>query len=484
LIINFLSHFFFYKKPFILILKINFFNMKKIIILLTLSICASCAFAQINKPSEVVKRKSTDRVNDRVDRTIDKGLDKVEEGVTKIFKKKDKKKDGKNDDSNNPNTGSEDVNATQNGGDNSKNSPTTTSKNQTNNSSNANGSGDSTASVNAKLKTYSKFDFVAGEKVTAFETFERVNVGDFPTDWNTNAGGEVVTVEGQTGKWLQLGKRGIFAPEFIKTLPDNFTLEYDMMASEDYSEMMGGLQVAFVPMTDRMKFNHQFNGESVARFDVHPYGAAGKAHHWHQVVDKNDNKTENELDGAWLVGKPNKVSIWRQNNRIRLYVNDLKVWDLPRAFDQNLSYQLLFAANTFKGTLFLTNIRLAEGAPDTRSKLITEGRFTTTGILFDVNSDRIRGDSYGTLKDIAAVLKDNPSVKVNIIGHTDADGADAANLDLSKRRAASVKTALATEFGIAADRMQTDGKGEAQPVASNNTPEGKANNRRVEFVKL
>jgi OmpA-OmpF porin, OOP family len=445
--------------------------MKTVLMVLIMTLCCNLSFAQVQNPKEAAKRKSEDRVNGGIDRTIDRGLDKVEEGIGNIFKKKKKKKEN-NGEQNTPESAENTDDSTKDNNDNGEGKP---SKKPNDNTA---------PSVNAKLKTYSKFDFVAGEKVTAFETFERVNVGDFPTDWNTNAGGEVVTIEGQTGKWLQLGKRGIFAPEFIKTLPNNFTLEYEMMASEDYSEMMGGLQVAFVPTTDRMKFNHQFNGEPVARFDVHPYGTDGKAHHWHQVIDKNDNKTENELDGAWLVGKPNKVSIWRQNNRIRLYLNDLKVWDLPRAFDQNLSYQLLFAANTFNGTLFLTNIRLAEGAPDMRSKLITEGRFTTTGILFDVNSDRIRADSYGTLKDIAAVLKDNPSVKINIIGHTDADGADDANLDLSKRRAASVKMALATEFGISADRMQTDGKGESQPAAANDTPEGKANNRRVEFVKL
>ena len=81
-------------------------------------------------------------------------------------------------------------------------------------------------------------------------------------------------------------------------------------------------------------------------------------------------------------------------------------------------------------------------------------------------------------------MKENATVKVRIIGHTDADGEDAKNLDLSKRRAASVKNTLQSEFGIEASRMETDGKGEAQPVAPNTTAEGKANNRRVEFVKL
>ena len=64
-----------------------------------------------------------------------------------------------------------------------------------------------------------------------------------------------------------------------------------------------------------------------------------------------------------------------------------------------------------------------------------------------------------------------------------ADGDDARNLDLSKRRAVSVRAVLAKEFGIAEDRMDTDGKGKRQPVDKNDTPTGKANNRRVEFIK-
>jgi len=81
------------------------------------------------------------------------------------------------------------------------------------------------------------------------------------------------------------------------------------------------------------------------------------------------------------------------------------------------------------------------------------------------------------------VLNENPDVKVKIIGHTDADGKDADNMELSKRRAEAVKSILSSEFKIDSSRMQTDGKGESQPVDKNDTPQGKANNRRVEFIK-
>ena len=116
--------------------------------------------------------------------------------------------------------------------------------------------------------------------------------------------------------------------------------------------------------------------------------------------------------------------------------------------------------------------------------MLTEGKLITYGIYFDVNKDEVKPESYGTLRDIATILNEVPDVKVKIVGHTDSDGADAANLDLSKRRAASVKAELASSFGVNGDRLVTDGMGENQPVAPNDSPVNKALNRRVEFIKL
>jgi outer membrane protein OmpA-like peptidoglycan-associated protein len=163
------------------------------------------------------------------------------------------------------------------------------------------------------------------------------------------------------------------------------------------------------------------------------------------------------------------------------------VFDLPRIFSSDLKLNELrffgFISNE-EEEVFISNLRLAVGAPDTRNKLITEGKFVTTGITFDVGSANIKPTSYGVLKEISTTLNENPDVKVKIIGHTDSDGDEAKNLELSKKRAEAVKTALSIEFGITTDRLQTDGKGASQPAQPNTTPEGKANNRRVEFVKL
>ncbi len=158
------------------------------------------------------------------------------------------------------------------------------------------------------------------------------------------------------------------------------------------------------------------------------------------------------------------------------------MFDLPKAFPSGCVKpdRIRFE----DGAAMVTNIRIAVGAPDMRNKLITEGKLVTYGIYFDVNKDVVKPESYGTLKEIAAILNEIPDVKVKIVGHTDSDGADAANLDLSKRRAASVKNELVKSFGVNGDRLESDGLGETQPVAPNDTPANKALNRRVEFIKL
>ncbi|MCU0323823.1 MAG: OmpA family protein [Spirosomaceae bacterium] len=454
--------------------------MKTIIFSLVCICCFLVTSAQIIDPKETAKRKAQDRTNNAIDRTIDRGLDKVEEGIGNIFKKKEKpakeekttKKGGKNSDNSKD---SEEESSVEERVDNEN----TTSNKKT-------ASQPEPAPKSTSLKSYSKFDFIPGEKVVAVEDFSQDAVGDFPAKWNTNAGGEIVNIDGQPGKWLQASDRGLFFPDFVNQLPENFTMEFDMMISDDVSNNMSGLMIFFPEVSKRKAtFDASFSTDPQVGFDIHPVaeGAGSTSYAW--VFDKNNEKIlENTLPIVWKQNTANRISIWRQKSRIRLYINETKVWDLPRAFDLSLKYSLLFNNNLFSGANFITNLRIAEGAPDTRNKLITEGKLVTRGILFDVNSDKIKAESYGVLKEIGTVLKENPDVKVRIIGHTDSDGDEAKNLDLSKRRAASVKNALSTEFGIEAARMETDGKGETQPSDPNTTPQGKANNRRVEFVKF
>ena len=117
------------------------------------------------------------------------------------------------------------------------------------------------------------------------------------------------------------------------------------------------------------------------------------------------------------------------------------------------------------------------------SGLAGTGHVVVNGILFDAGKADVKPESAPALQEVAKLLKQNPTLKVYVVGHTDNVGALAANIDLSKRRAAAVVQALTTQFGIPAARLQPYGDGPYAPIASNETEDGRTLNRRVELVK-
>jgi OOP family OmpA-OmpF porin len=115
--------------------------------------------------------------------------------------------------------------------------------------------------------------------------------------------------------------------------------------------------------------------------------------------------------------------------------------------------------------------------------LAETGHADVYDIYFDFNSDDIREESEPTLHDIADIMRRHPEWTLSVAGHTDAVGSDASNLDLSQRRAASVKKALVSRFGANAARLTTTGYGKSRPVDTNDTEAGRARNRRVTLVR-
>ena len=454
----------------------------KLLLCMAVSLCFSfSAHAQILKDiSNRLKQKSEQRANQKIDQGIDKGLDKVDNAAKDATKKKDTTA------SSSSNTGSD-----------KQRSETNNTTTASTNSSDTNGQL-TKGTDEGGFKTYSKFDFMPGDKVIAYDDFSQDAIGDFPVTWNTNSSGEVVTSSGQQGHWLMVRKPGRYIPEYIKDLPDNFTFEYDVVCNEKFSFYSPALSIFFLTgKNGKEALEYSFiplDKRSGVKVGVHPAnaGSTGGIVYAESFEDGN-SVIKNQINTAQFNSSAGKtklhVSIWRQKQRLRVYVNEEKAYDLPRAFPPDKTYStVLFEIwgemNNDNDRYIFGNLKLSVGAPDTRSKLITEGKFVTRGILFDVNSDKIRPESYGVMKDIANVLTENSSVRVKIIGHTDGDGSDADNLTLSKKRAESVKASFVKDFGIDAARLETDGKGESQPVDKNTTAEGKANNRRVEFIKL
>jgi outer membrane protein OmpA-like peptidoglycan-associated protein len=116
-------------------------------------------------------------------------------------------------------------------------------------------------------------------------------------------------------------------------------------------------------------------------------------------------------------------------------------------------------------------------------RLASDQRIDVYGIYFDVDSDRIRTESEPVLSEVADALRRNPQWQLTIEGHTDSIGSAQTNMELSRRRSEAVRAALVERYGIAAERLSARGYGATVPKDTNDTPDGRARNRRVELVR-
>jgi OmpA-OmpF porin, OOP family len=450
-------------------------SKKLTITFIIFALLLQCNLAQtqvLKELSNLTKQKAKDRLNRRVDKTIDKVLDKVEDKID---------------------------NPSGNNKSNNKNNNANTDENSNSEEGNKSSNNKSNSTTNG-LKIDSKFDYIPGEKIVLWEDFSKDAIGDFPDKWNTNGSGEIVNTNLADGHFLQTKNETIFYPTWLNALPDNFTLECDLMCSDNFNYYSQFFIIGFTSSNSVGKHWNEFGrfghgGVNNHRIEIGLHPASAGMQSGQTTFKSNVNTRDllnNDADQNKFCVSKNKqmvhVAIWRQKQRVRVYLDDKKVWDIPMAIEPNVIFNTIYFRNN--GTdrdddaYYISKIRVAVGKPDMRNKLITEGKYSTTGILFDVNSDKIKPESYGVIKEIALALSENTTTNIKVIGHTDSDGDEQANLLLSQKRALAVKNYLVKQFDIDASRIQTDGKGESVPVTKNDTPEAKAENRRVEFIKF
>jgi outer membrane protein OmpA-like peptidoglycan-associated protein len=337
-----------------------------------------------------------------------------------------------------------------------------------------------------QLESFSQYDFVHGDQILLFEDFSQDAIGDFPALWTTNGSGEVQTISIAPGKWFHpTVKEKTTAFTNPIDFPENFIIEFDYIsaATNKTDKNYHGYEISLY-RSDKELDGGIFPGNQGLRlsFSYRQWFAIGYQSGW-EGFNSSSNKSP-------LIDGVNHITIWIQKRRLRVYHRGEKVLDLPTVIGANTTFnRLRFYGYTdnrsgWEDTPFISNIKITTAAPDVRSKLLNEGKIISYGINFDSGKDVIKPQSYGAVKAIADVLKENTDVHVLVVGHTDSDGNAATNLDLSISRATSVKNCLVREFGIDASRIETDGKGQTEPLTSNNTPEGKAKNRRVEFLKI
>lgn len=325
----------------------------------------------------------------------------------------------------------------------------------------ANGGGAAVAGGDVPIsKISTKFDYVPGDKVLYQDDFSSDPVGEFPARLRLIVGNfEVVESDGK--HWFRLvGDNGEFQLKEINNLPERWTFEFDLRA------------------------------DTPARLEVHGPRADGKESWW---VDfgthgndlafmANGRESTTTLSSGDFSGS-HRISFMAMGKSLKVYVDQDRVVNVPELEAAIPPGTLTFRMRSPQANALITNLRFAEKS-EPKKDLLADGPFVTHGIYFDSGSDHVRAESAPVLRQLAAYLTADGAVRVQITGHTDDVGADAANLDLSGRRAAAVAAVLVSDFGIDAGRFETEGKGETLPIAKNDSPEGRSMNRRVEFAKI
>ena len=326
---------------------------------------------------------------------------------------------------------------------------------------------------------WANYDFVPGERVLFAEDFSKDRVGNFPKRFELLEGNMEI-VEWQGKRWLRVSSAGEFTVELPETLPERFTIEFDLTIP------WGGMSVYGHP-----KAGYSGTAGATNSVVVVQGSKAG--------VYRGQNKGESTVDPRNVmkglsdqyskagISEPYRVRIQGDGKYLKVYLNETRVSNIPNAdFARTKQLTFEFDNNTWNGDQappLLGNLSINAGGKELYDALVADGRVSTQGILFDTGSDVIKPHSTPTLEEILAMLKDHADLKLAIEGHTDNVGDAAANQSLSEKRAAAVKAYLVSK-GIEASRLESKGLGATKPKAANDTAEGRQTNRRVELVKM
>ncbi len=328
--------------------------------------------------------------------------------------------------------------------------------------------------------TYAKGDFVAGDEINFEDLLVGEKLGEFPSMWDLKDGNaEIVTVGGENA--IHISKATLIMP-FMKEkdyLPEEFTIEFDLYVPCDKSR--GGKDV--VSMNNGYNINlRNAAGNRVFQAQWSNYHYFGKPSGIGWNWENGGERSNGNANVLFNLSDFNHIAISFNKRALKFYINGTRFANIPRC-DAPTRFEIYTYQGGDKDERFIKNVRIAKGAVPLYDRMMTDGKFITYGITFDVGKATIKPESMGEINRIVQLMTENPDLKFSVEGHTDNTGNPTGNQTLSEQRSAAIVAKL-VELGIAQDRLTAVGKGQNSPIADNTTDEGRAKNRRVEFVKM
>ena len=426
-------------------------NKKKLMLWCIALFIVSSGFSQIklgkivNGSIKKAQRNVENRIESKIDKTVDKTLDNIEDSISGTVKAKPKK----------------------------------TQKVTKDEEELTKSVSDKTTQPKPEL-IWAKYDFVPGTEIIFEDNLEGEQNGEFPSKWDLVQGNfEIASFDGSNVIYhmkCNMNGGGGIVPMLKNAkedyLPEEFTIEFDAYFTENHG---GYYEICFGDYKNQQKLDKEF---ILANKWIRIYK--------NSVSGKN---FETNFYPGYKSGMYDKTPKWRHvaisfNKRaLKVYLDDARVLNIPNLGYNPTGFSLGKQNVDSKNPGYTKNIRIAKGAVPLYDKFLTDGKFVTTGIKFDVNKATIKPESMGTINYVVKMMQDHPELKFSVEGHTDSDGDDASNLKLSEARAKAVMDQM-VKLGIESSRLSSKGHGESKPLAGNDTSEGKAQNRRVEFVKF
>ena len=400
------------------------------------------------KAEQVVKNK----IEQKVERTTEKVMDDVLEG--------------------NVDLGGDD-NSSDDGDDNNKTSNSSSSK-----------SSNKKQTPKSLEATYAKSDFVPGDEIIFEDNLYGEQLGEFPSRWDLERGvAEIAKVNGETviamagnDSWI----KPLMADYSTDYLGDVFTVEYDMLYDDSKKDGAPNIEIDF--MAPGQRRDNEI-------YTLTYYLGSDKQSVSMSYV-KNGSTSVNSTDGeassgSQLVlndGQWHHYAISFNKRALKVYIDGVRVINIPNAKAGAGWITFFNGSNEPENVTYLKNVRIAKGAVPLYDRMMTDGKIITYGITFDVGKSTIKPESMGEINRIVTLMNENPDLNFSVEGHTDNTGSAASNQKLSEQRSEAIVAKL-VEMGIEESRLTAVGKGQNSPIADNNTDEGRAKNRRVEFVK-